>query len=94
MSGRGHAWPSQKMPEFAENCRGWRYCGTSEPDHTISAETPIMGDMATKTDASPHKQEVNLFRKEMKRFRTSMTCRFALIQVVVYGFLYAALKLT
>jgi hypothetical protein len=49
---------------------------------------------ATKTDASPLKQEVNLFRKEMKRFRTSMTCRFALIQVVVYGFLYAALKLT
>jgi hypothetical protein len=30
----------------------------------------------------------------MERFRTSMTWRFALIQVVVYGFLYAALKLT
>ena len=57
-----------------------------------------MGDMAptsaTKNDASPLNREANLLRKEMERFRTSMTWRFVLIQVVVYGFLYAALKLT
>ena len=49
---------------------------------------------ATKTDASPVKREAELLREEMERFRTSITWRFALIQVVVYGFLYAALKLT
>ena len=47
-----------------------------------------------ESDRPPFKFGGELVLQEMQLFRRSMTVRYAVIQVVVYAMLYAALKLT